>query len=400
MDWIQGIHHTKIIPLVAFTLIFLFSSTSNAQEPDTVWVRYIGELGKSNASDIEVVEDGIVVTGTKSMVLGHEPLPALWLLKVDFDGNILWDREFGDDHVQKGYSVAKTLDGGFIVSGSHWNNGYANPYFVKTDADGNLEWEQIYETEYDTYAREIEATPDGGYVVTGSTIRTGYNSRQQIDSYILKLNSLGEMEDIRYYGGGWEKDYTWSIEVLDDGYAIAGRTWSTGAGMRDAVIAKVDLNGELLWYHTYGGENKDQIYEFQALDGGGFIAAGKTESFGNGSLTHGDIWLMRFDENGIMLWDTYFGGLPTDFGRSVDIMDNGDYVVTGMTITQENQNQVFVGRADANGEWIWTLDLGAHGMDDAWSIRKLPDGDIIVGGFTQSVGDVEQSLLLVRVTDQ
>jgi hypothetical protein len=400
MNWILRSTRVSIILLFALVLLLLIPTLSSAQEADTVWVRYFGQVGKSTASDIEVVEDGIVVTGTKSMVIGYEPLPALWLMKVDFDGNVVWDREFGDDHVQKGYSVATTNDGGFIVSGSHWIDGGANAYFVKTDADGNLEWEQIYETEHDTFAREIEATPDGGYIVTGATMRYGINWRLQIDAYVLKLDALGEMEWIRYHGGGWEQDETWSIEVMDDGYAIAGRTWSTGAGMRDAVLAKLDLNGDLVWFHTYGGQFKDHIYEFQALDGGGFIAAGKTESFGNGSLTHGDIWLMRFDENGTMLWDTYFGDLPTDFGRSVDVMDNGDFVVTGLTITQENQNQIFVGRANPDGDWIWTLDLGSHGMDDAWAIRKLPGGDIIVGGFTQSIGDVAQSLLLVRVTDQ
>ncbi len=383
MIWTRELVRKDLVIIFTALLLALFSTVSFAQEVDTVWVRLFGEVGESMAMDIEVVEDGIVVTGTKSMIMGFEPLPALWLLKVDYDGNLIWEREFGDDHVQKGFSVAPAQDGGYIVSGSHWNEGIPNAYIVKTDSAGVLEWEQVYESEHDSFAREIEPTPDGGYIVTGATMRYAYNHRLQIDAFILKIDLIGEVEWIRYHGG-WDQDETWSVEVLDDGYIIAGRTWSAGSGMRDAVIAKLDLNGDLLWFTTIGGENKDHIYEIKALDDGGFVAAGKTESFGHGYLMHGDIWLLRFDANGQLMWHNWYGGIPTDFGRSVDVMDNGDFVVTGLTITQQNQNQVFVGRADSNGEWIWTRDFGAHGMDDAWSIRKLPDGDLIVAGFTSS----------------
>ncbi len=385
-----------------FSLLFLFAPQAiQAQQPDSVWVRYYGEVGKSYSRDIEVVTDGFVVVGTKSLMEDNLPYPQVWLLKFNFDGEVLWTREYGDDHAQKGYAVAPTSDGGFILCGSYWTNGIPDAYVIKVGARGHLEWERVYPTEDDTFARDIKQTPDGGYVVTGATQRHAIQNRLQIDAYIMKLDADGNQEWARSYGGGWENDETWSIIVEDDGYAIAGRTWSGGAQMRDALIAKIDLDGNPVWWDIYGGEYKDHIYEFQRIpDGSGYICAGKTESFNHGFDEHGDIWILRYDPNGNFMWRSVIGHQPTEFGRSVDILPNGDFIVTGMTVTNQNQNQIFVGRADSeDGDWQWFYDFGGVGMDDAWSVRAIPGGDWVVAGNTQSMGPAEQSIVVFRMTE-
>ncbi len=390
-----------MLTLALLGLILLPFADASAVEADSVWVRYYGEVGNSIAFDIEIVDDGIVVSGTKSMIEGYPPLPALWFMKFDFNGNILWQREFGDNTVEKGYGFAKTPDGGFIVSGTDWGHGRSSVYLVKTDNEGNPEWERLYASEVSSIARDVEVTADGGFVITGWFEYNDSTGQIPVESiFVMKTDSLGHLQWRQEYGTTYARDEAWSIDVLDDGYVFAGRTWSTGAGMRDALIAKIDLEGNLLWYSTHGGIYKDHIYEFQTLpDGTGFICTGKTESFGLGQLTIGDIWVLRFDENGEFMWRSVIGTPPTEFGRSIDILANGDYIVTGLTGTQYLNNQVFLGRSDPDGNFIWTWHFGEPGMDDAWCVRALPGGDFIVGGLTESMGPAPRSLLLLRVTE-
>jgi hypothetical protein len=387
--------------LLILLILLISSTTVFAQEADTVWVRYFGEVGNSVAMDIEVVDDGVVVVGTKSYIAGYAPLPALWLLKLDFDGNLLWDHEIGAIGTEKGYGLAKTADGGFVIAGTDWRGGIGAAYMVRTDGDGNVLWERRFSSDYASFSRDVEVTPDGGYIMTGWFEHFNFASADSIENvFITKTDSLGNIEWWQTYGGYFDDDEAWSIDVLDDGYVIGGRTWSAGAGMRDACLAKVDLSGNMLWYTTHGGQYKDHIYEFQTLpDGSGFIGAGKTESFGLGELTIGDIWLLRFDENGEFMWRSVIGTPPTEFGRSLDILPNGDYIVTGLTGTQLLNNQVFVGRSDPDGNFLWTYHFGLPGMDDAWCIRLLPDGDYIVGGLTESMGEADRSLLVLKVTE-
>jgi len=383
-------------------LVLLTNTSAIAQQPDTVWVRAFGADGSNMSMDIEIVDDGIVVIGTRhGMGLPADTETAdMWLFKVDFDGNTLWEREFGGDTADQGNAIAVTPDGGLICAGGKGDfEGEDDEYIVKTDNMGIVEWEMIYPSTYETIARDIDVTPDGGYIITGSTKQRTPWPFIQIESFLHKIDANGVTEWLQIYGGRGH-DETWSVEVLEDGYVFAGRTRSTGAGMRDAVIAKADLQGNMLWFTTHGGIYKDHIYEMDVLpDGSGFIGTGKTESFGEGYYEYGDIWLLRFDEFGNFMWRSVVGTPPTEFGRSIDIYPNGDYLVTGLTSARNLQNQIFIGRFDPDGNIMWYDHFGGPGMDDAWSVRLIDDVDFIVAGHSEAIGTADHGVIVIRYTE-
>jgi hypothetical protein len=96
--------------------------------------------------------------------------------------------------------------------------------------------------------------------------------------------------------GGWRFDSASSIVALaDGGLAVAGMTKSKGAGKRDMWVLRLDEAGNVLWDHTYGGAHEDRATSIVALADGGFAVAGYTESKGAGNR---DMWVLRLDEAG------------------------------------------------------------------------------------------------------
>ena len=96
--------------------------------------------------------------------------------------------------------------------------------------------------------------------------------------------------------GGIEAEVANSIiQTRDGGYALAGYTWSKGAGREDAWMIKLDENGEMAWDKTFGGSDEDVARCIIQAENGGYVLAGYTESKGAGKY---DAWVIKLDEKG------------------------------------------------------------------------------------------------------
>jgi outer membrane protein assembly factor BamB len=97
--------------------------------------------------------------------------------------------------------------------------------------------------------------------------------------------------------GGKERDWGESVQqTTDGGYIIVGGTMSYGAGWSDVYLIKTDVNGNVLWTRTYGGRERDRGYSVQQTSDGGYIIVGSTLSFGSG---RSDIYLIKTNAEGL-----------------------------------------------------------------------------------------------------
>jgi hypothetical protein len=128
--------------------------------------------------------------------------------------------------------------------------------------------------------------------VAGRTYSFGAGS---YDIFLIKTDANGNIIWAKTYGGGGN-DWAYSVQQTSDGgYIVAGWTWSFGAGYDDIFLIKTDANGNIIWAKTYGGTNYDDAFSVQQTSDGGYIVAGGTESFGAG---RSDIFLIKTDANG------------------------------------------------------------------------------------------------------
>ena len=104
----------------------------------------------------------------------------------------LWNKTYGGDYYDSGYSGQETSDGGYIFCGTTTPIGatYSDVYLVKTDADGNIEWEKNHGGADAEYGYSVQETSDGGFIVAGYVY---YYSTNNGEVYLLKTNAIGEL---------------------------------------------------------------------------------------------------------------------------------------------------------------------------------------------------------------
>ncbi len=252
---------------------------------DTLWTKTYGGYLYDQGWSVQETSDGAyIVAGFTGL---FDPLYDFWLLKIDKNGDTLWTKTYGGPLTEWCNSVRETSDGGYILTGfTGYFNDY-NVYLVKTDSIGGVIWTKTYGGTHDDYAWTAEQTSDGGYIVIGWTYSYGAGDA---DFYLIKTNANGDSLWTKTYGGSEEDKAQWVQEIPGVGYIITGGTFSAGMGGADVYLIKTDLNGDVIWASTYGGTEWDRgSVGLQASDGG-YIITGYTQSFGAGNT---DVWLIK-----------------------------------------------------------------------------------------------------------
>ncbi len=197
-----------------------------------------------------------------------------------------FNRIFGGMLHDFAYSVVQTSDGGYAMAGQLLS--YSAPFWLlKTDLWGIPQWNKTYGT--DATAVSVIETGDGGYALAGYTSPYGVSGN---DFYLVKTDSVGTLQWNKTYGRAGRDLARSVVETSDGGYAIAGATNSSGAGGADFWLVRTDSAGNHLWNQAYGGADNDYGYSVVQTNEGGFALAGFTYSFGAGGA---DFWLVKTD---------------------------------------------------------------------------------------------------------
>jgi len=247
----------------------------------------------------------------------------MWILKVDSNGGIEWQKRYGGSNSEEGRSILQTLDEGYIVAGYTYSFGLLGVWVLKLDSFGNVQWQKTFGG-WGIEIRSILQTPDEGYVLTAMTDSYGAGG---YDAWVLKLDKNGNSEWQKTYGGN-QGDFGGAIYRTSEGeYILVGSTESFGAGDADGWVLKLDANGNIQWQKAYGGANGDWLIAIRQTSDGGYLAAGGTSSFGAGE---GDGWVLKLDLNGNIEWEKTLGGKKYDgFLRIEETSDA--YILAGET---------------------------------------------------------------------
>lgn len=175
------------------------------------------------------------------------------------------------------------------------------------------------------WANCVQPTVDGGYVIAGVIWGMG---GMQSAVYLVKTDAHGGKLWCRIFRRGDVNCGNSVQQTLDLGYIVAGTTWPKDEKHSDIYLVKTDPDGNAIWSRTYGGNWRDEGHSVRQTTDGGYIVADQTDSFGDGN---GEVYLMKTDAEGNLVWGKTFGGKGPAYGHSVCRTRDGGYIVAGKT---------------------------------------------------------------------
>lgn len=290
------------------------------------------------------------------------------------------DQYYGGSGYDWGTTMLEAVDGNIIIAGStdSYGSGKNTLYVIKVNQLGDTIWTRIYGGNGDDNAEAIDYTSDGGYAIAGTS-----SSFNGYDFYLLKINESGDKV--------WEKSigqtdyFEWANGVVSvaDGYVMAGYSIPPHESndLGNVWLVKTDLNGDMVWNKTFGGDGLDWAFSLAKCNDGGFIISGYTNSFGAGDL---DMYLIKTDSLGIMEWDAKFGGTSTDKAYDAIQTADGGYIACGSTRSfGDHTEQVYIIKTNAAGGKEWSkLINGESGSLFARDICKTDHNSYLITGAT------------------
>lgn len=365
---------------------------------EQLWGTYYGGLYVEGGKAIAVHSNGIVVVGSaESDSLATDS--AMQTTKYGYSdcfaavftsdsGLIRWATYIGGDSLENGYGVAVDNDGFIYVAGVtvsdsniatpgafqekyHQGIVHGDAFLAKFTPDGKRVWATYYGGEYDDYAYNVDTDGDGNIYLTGATRSYAY------------IGTNGSHQPERFVGS----------DPL--------RT--------DAFLAKFTPDGNRLWATYYGGGGTDYFYGLSIDNNNNVYLCGWTTSpEGIASATgyrttiadtvRGDAFVVKFNENGVRQWATYYGGSDLDFAQDLSVHRNSSVLyITGNTnssagIAVQGAHQLwksgggdgFVAKFTTTGQFVWGTYYGGPGTDYANAVATDKLGNVVTIGWTES----------------
>jgi hypothetical protein len=340
---------------------------------------------------IQTSDGGYAVLGyTSSFGQGGEDL---YLVRLDEQGQELWSQTYGGQSLDNGWSVFETESGDLMLFGFTGSSGAGglDYYLVRTDPEGEVLWESTYGGVEDEYGWDLSPTADGGFVLAGQTESYGSGD---IDGYLIKVDGDGRQQWSQTYGGAYE-DRLYSVDLCNDGGYILTGTSGENSSRRNLYLVRTDAQGDLLWEVRLGEDEDDVGHDVRQLEDGTFAIAGYTMNYG---AERYDAMLLRVDADGNVIWRRLYGNYLEDRTISLALTQDGGFLLGGYSQSYGNGNwDIYLVRADSEGDLVWFGVFGELGNETGYTFIEVDDGSVALTGETYSSNLGGGDLIILKI---
>lgn len=300
-----------------------------------MWQRTIGGSGMERLLSIAPTKDGgYILGGTSSSdqspknAAGNQDLYGktedsrgnldYWVVKLDKDGKILWQKTIGGRYADELKSIQQTTDGGYILGGysnspisgdkTEDNFGMGDYWIVKLDEEGTIAWQRTFGGDKDDNLFTLSQTKDGGYILggnsnSGATHSKTKSNKEGTDFWVVKLDEKGIIDWQETYHYGKTDILTSIVENPDGTFLIGGYAQSEAQaknqksnikslasdkeGINDYIALKINSEGEEIWTQTVGSKGDEVMKKLLETRDGGYLLAGTSAFPSSGGVPEG-----------------------------------------------------------------------------------------------------------------
>lgn len=426
----------KLLSLICLLCSCSHDEGSGTPEPvfefrnELQFLKTIGGSQEDDALAVTETSDGnIAVLGFTQSIDGDvtgkmTTVSDYWLVKLDQDLNIIWQKTYGGSNDDRGQDIISTTDGGYFLTGYSRSNdgdvgenfGFHDFWVLKLDAAGDIIWEKSIGFAGNDRSFSAVQTLDNGFFIAGFLDVSASGGQGNDDNsddlgrsasrhgvgefWGVKLNAQGQTQWRRYFGGS-NNDRAYDVVQSSNGDLImVGSSESDDfditnpQGSYDFWAVKVNSEGDLLWQKNFGGTKIDIGYSIAKTFDNHYLFAGDTRS-DDGDVQNfkgnTDYWVVKFDDSANMLWQNTYGGTDFESARSVLQLQSGEILVTGSSRSNDSQvsenfgqNDVWIVLAEDSGNFKSGLTVGGSQLDLANDAVQLQNGEVVIVGSSES----------------
>jgi hypothetical protein len=370
--------------------------TNTPEIPNIIWNRLYGGEQNDVAWDVQLTEDGgFYVLGTTGLEFGPDMLGDIYLIRMDPDGNVLWEKTYGGAKYEEGLHISRTIDGGLLLSGmtASFGAGGMDAYLVKIDTEGNELWSRTLGGPLDEMAA-AEQQPDGSFIFCGNLVDPndivvadagaagygGFSGRSTV--YLAKTDPEGNELWTRTFGADNNLITAGCVQASDGGFLALATLMRFPAPDDDICLVKVDQDGNEVWSRTWE-EGTMTAYDLIPTSDGNFLIAGSLAPADDVDRLKADFFFIKVDQQGNEIWMNTFGDPGMiDYPELVTETGDGGYLVIGQweRDLSSGLSDIILVKIDGNGQPVWQdiIRVGAHSMFG--DLLQLPDGKYIFLG--------------------
>ncbi|MBN8684424.1 MAG: hypothetical protein J0L99_17375 [Chitinophagales bacterium] len=376
-----------ILTCLSFCLCFLAPILGQAQGNGITFYKSYGRDLFDQARTLCVLPDGYLLAGSTEVTQINADA---CVLRLDEEGKLLWQRNFGANYDDYFHDAIQLEDGGFLLYGKVSNviNATEELCLIRLDAGGNTLWQKQYGQSQRSClpTGPLVQIPDG-YILCATQIQS---SIAQYYALFIRVNLQGELVwQTAYAPAAGDFSTRFSVYGVSDSLLIAGG--NSGDGGRLLYISKNSgwINRHYKWAPTSG-----EVYlsDMGLTTDGNFVYAGHRYITENGSTT-GSAIIHKVNRSAEVLW-TKLVQVPNWLGHSASISlkpDDGFFLKLS-----DGFGHTVLCNFDKDGKLIWSrsYEMQFHEFADP---SPTPDGGFAICGTRNANSNTPSDMVLLKL---
>ncbi len=307
----------------------------------------------------------------------------------------VWEKTYGGDDGDVVYGIVALENGDSALVGTckSFDAQRTDICVIRMSAKGEILWHILLGGAKEDDGKAITRAADGSIMVLGSS--KSFAKNYDRDMYVAKISLEGKLIWQQSLGGDRD-EFAGGIAGTDDGgVLVVGDSNSFGNGYKDVYIAKLDKNGKVIPSHIIGGEKEDSAKALTRTSDGNMILVGHREPGRSGDT---DFFVVKLDQNGKKIWAKTYGQDQADRLNSVTATADGGFVATGSTRSYGSElTDMTVMKFDTNGHIVWHKLYGFKYYEYGNAVASIRDGGIMVAGGTNTLGKGDHSVYMIAL---